>query len=111
MKTQQRGPNFELDFFANTRYNPLIQNYLKLTNHNISKYKDFISYPLLPKTSTFLEKKMGIFIALNKFFRNIVNIFCYDTIRWLTNTTDDKVSRRNKHREAISEVTLSYGKT
>ena len=58
MKTQQMGPYWKLDFLAYTRYNPFIQNYLKFTIYNRSKYKDFITYALLPWTSTF-ERKNG----------------------------------------------------
>ena len=108
MKTQQSGPNLKFDFLANTRYNQFIQNLFMLTIHNNSKYKDLIKYPLLPWTSTF-ERRKWVFLLLWIFF---IPLYYNHFFLWYgtlgDKNTDDKVSRRSKRRQRISEVTLTY---
>ena len=58
-----KGAYLKLDSFANTRYNPFKKNYLKLTTHNISKYKILLHIRYYHERER-LRKKRGIFIGL-----------------------------------------------
>ena len=96
-KRNKGGLKLKLDFLAYTRYNPFIQNYLKLTIQNISKYKDLLHIHYYSERQRLREKKWIFSILWKKLFGNITNIFCYGKVHWLTIGWYSSLTRHNNY--------------